>query len=111
MNKNNNNKLNEAEVEHLKAISSIDNMIEKDESLLKKVFPSGYENIELPVNMLAFRCPCCTARTSYIFRACKNNKGKETLFICQCFKCNTDYALFRKDNKINIVLLNYDIKK
>ena len=60
MNKDN-NKLNEAEVEHLKAISSIDDMIEKDESLLKKVFPNGYENIELPVNMLAFRCPCCTA--------------------------------------------------
>lgn len=110
MNKDN-NKLNEAGVEHLKAISSINDMIEKDESLLKKVFPNGYENIELPVNMLAFRCPCCTARTSYIFRACKNNKGKETLFICQCFKCNADYALFRKDNKINIVLLNYDIKK
>lgn len=110
MNKDN-NKLSKAEVEHLKAIYFIDGMIEKDKSLLEKVFPGGYEDIELPVNMLAFRCPCCTARTSYIFRACKNNKGKETLFICQCFKCNTDYAIFRKDNKINIALLNYNIKK
>lgn len=74
-------------------------MIKKDESLLKKVFPHGYENIELPVNMIVFKCQYCTARTSYVFRVCKNNKGKDILFICQCFKCNADFALLEKTIK------------
>lgn len=51
-------------------------MIKKDEILLKKVFPSGYENIELPVNMPAFRCPCVLLEHHIFFVHAKTIKAE-----------------------------------
>lgn len=100
--------MNEAEKIHGRAMQEINNMMQRDKQVLKVIFPNGYKDVEMPIFTIAQRCSRCSARTLMIDRACIGNDTNEVALFCTCLKCNTNYIIYRKKNKINIVDLNYN---
>lgn len=100
--------MNKAEKIHGNAIQEINDMMQRDENILNYIFPKGYKDIEMPVFYIAHRCSHCSARTLMIGQACIGNETNKVALFCTCLKCNTNYIIYRRQNQINIVDLNYN---
>ena len=97
--------MNNVDNPHFKVLSYVSEMCERDKKLLKSIFPSGYEDVQMPVFTIHQKCSKCNARTLHIYRGCKENGGERIALFCNCFTCSSDYLIFRNKNQINICQL------
>ena len=59
------------------------------EKIIEKAFPSGYEEIKLPIRELAHKCKNCNGKKLTVLFACKEKGTKRVLLICKCLKCES----------------------